>query len=141
MSRSQRFQRLAQIRRLSEDQAANRLASARDAITAREQAVAALCNHRDDFNQRQQGGRLTAGQWRQQREFVGALDQVIQQHTQQRGHDEAELARLEADWREAYGARRAMETLSDQWAVREQRVSDRAEQSANDDAGARLARS
>jgi len=134
---------LADLAQDSTDKAARELGRLQGLRTQAEQQLNALTEYRHEYRTRMQtiaAEGMTSGRWQDFSRFLDSLDHAIRQQTSALAKAEADLLAGRANWQQQKRRQNSFDTLITRAEVREQQISARREQHANDEYAARIAR-
>ncbi|MGO4762586.1 flagellar export protein FliJ [Cupriavidus sp. 2KB_3] len=134
---------LADLAQDNTDKAARELGRLQGLRTQAEQQLLALTEYRHEYRTRMQAiaaEGMTSGRWQDFSRFLDSLDHAIRQQTGALAKAEADLLAGRANWQQQKRRQNSYDTLITRAEVREQQVSARREQRANDEYAARIAR-
>ncbi len=134
---------LADLAQDNTDKAARELGRLQGLRTQAEQQLNALTEYRQEYRTRMQAiaaEGMTSSRWHDFSRFLDSLDHAIRQQTAALDKAEADLLTGRANWQHQKRRQNSFDTLITRAEVREQQVSARREQHANDEYAARIAR-
>ena len=134
---------LADLAQDSTDKAARELGRLQGLRTQAEQQLIALTQYRQEYRARMQAiaaEGMTSSRWHDFSRFLDSLDHAIRQQTTALAKAEADLLNGRANWQQEKRRQNSFDTLIARAQTREQQVSARREQRANDEYAARIAR-
>lgn len=134
---------LADLAQDNTDKAARELGRLQGLRTQAEQQLNALTEYRHEYRTRMQAiaaEGMTSGRWHDFSRFLDSLDHAIRQQTGALAKAEADLLAGRANWQQQKRRQNSFDTLITRAEVREQQVTARREQRANDEYAARIAR-
>jgi flagellar FliJ protein len=134
---------LADLAQDSTDKAARELGRLQGLRTQAEQQLSALTQYRQEYRTRMQAiaaEGMTSSRWHDFSRFLDSLDHAIRQQTTALAKAEADLLAGRANWQQQKRRQNSFDTLISRAESREQQISARREQRANDEYAARIAR-
>ncbi|MGO4306650.1 MULTISPECIES: flagellar export protein FliJ [unclassified Cupriavidus] len=134
---------LADLAQDNTEKAARELGRLQGLRTQAEQQLNALTQYRLEYRTRMQAiaaEGMTSSRWHDFSRFLDSLDHAIRQQTSALDKAEADLLAGRANWQQQKRRQNSFDTLITRAEVREQQVSARREQRANDEYAARIAR-
>ena len=134
---------LADLAQDDTDKAARELGRLQGLRTQAEQQLNALTQYRQEYRVRMQAiaaEGMSSSRWHDFSRFLDSLDHAIRQQTNALAKAEADLLAGRANWQQQKRLQNSFDTLITRAETREQQVSARREQRANDEYAARIAR-
>jgi flagellar FliJ protein len=134
---------LADLAQDSTDKAARELGRLQGLRTQAEQQLNALTQYRQEYRARMQAiaaEGMSSSRWHDFSRFLDSLDHAIRQQSTALAKAEADLLAGRANWQQEKRRQNSFDTLIARAETREQQVSARREQRANDEYAARIAR-
>ncbi len=134
---------LADLAQDSTDKAARELGRLQGLRTQAEQQLNALTQYRHEYRARMQAiaaEGMTSSRWHDFSRFLDSLDHAIRQQNAALAKAEADLLAGRANWQQQKRRLNSFDTLIARAETREQQISARREQRANDEYAARIAR-
>jgi flagellar FliJ protein len=134
---------LADLAQDSTDKAARELGRLQGLRTQAEQQLNALTQYRHEYRARMQAiaaEGMTSSRWHDFSRFLDSLDHAIRQQNATLAKAEADLLAGRANWQQQKRRLNSFDTLIARAETREQQISSRREQRANDEYAARIAR-
>ena len=135
MKRSQRINRLADIKRQFEDQAGQQLAAAKSQYLSQQAKLDQLLQYKSEYSQRMSNGQvsLEAEQLRDYQQFFSKLDVAVKQQEVTLQHAQAEVERCHNEWLQRHQQTQSMEKVSIKLQTRENQAASQQEQIASDE--------
>jgi flagellar protein FliJ len=135
-SRSNRLQPVAKLAKNEESKATEDLAFAQNQLAEAQTKLSELQNYREeyliDFNAKAQRG-VTGIQIAQYQQFLGKLDDALQQQDQNVIKAKTQLEQTKSKWQQKRSRVQALDTVIDQSLAEEQRQRNKSEQNQQDE--------